>query len=131
MEPQMFVQRFSLLIFAVFVLPDLALQNTQATQSPSQGATPAREIQMTAKKYAFSPNPIRVKKGEHVRLIITATDRDHGFKLEAFNIEQRLKKGVPITVEFTADKAGTFPFKCFVHCGFGHSGMKGTLIVEE
>ena len=86
---------------------------------------------MTAKKYEFSPNPIRVKKGERVRLIITATDRDHGIKIEAFNIEEKLKKGVPTTVEFTADKAGSFPFKCSVHCGFGHGGMKGTLIVEE
>jgi cytochrome c oxidase subunit II len=127
----MIVKRLPLLMFAAFVLPALARLNGQATPSPAQGATPAHEIQMTAKKYEFSPNPVRVKKGEHVRLIITATDRDHGFKLEAFNIEQRLKKGVPTTVEFTADKAGTFPFKCSVHCGFGHGGMKGTLIVEE
>jgi cytochrome c oxidase subunit II len=127
----MIVKRLPLLMLAGFVLPALARLNAQATQSPPQGATPAHEIQMTAKKYEFSPDPIRVKKGEHVRLIITATDRDHGFKLEAFNVEQRLKKGVPTTVEFTADKAGTFPFKCSVHCGFGHGGMKGTLIVEE
>jgi len=127
----MMAKRLPLLMFAVFVLPALALLNVQATQSPAPGATPAHEIQMTAKKYEFSANPIRVKKGEHVRLIITATDRDHGFKLEAFNIEQKLKKGVPTTVEFAADKAGTFSFKCSVHCGFGHGGMKGTLIVEE
>jgi cytochrome c oxidase subunit 2 len=127
----MVVKPLPLLMFAVFILPALAWQNAQATQNAAPSATPAHEIQMTAKKYEFSPNPVRVKKGEHVRLIITATDRDHGFKLEAFNIEQKLKKGVPTTVEFTADKAGTFPFKCSVHCGFGHGGMKGTLIVEE
>jgi cytochrome c oxidase subunit 2 len=127
----MFVKRLSLLMFTAFALPALALLNAQATPSPAQGTTPAHEIQMTAKKYEYSPNPIRVKKGEHVRLIITATDRDHGFKLEAFNVEQKLKKGIPTTIEFTADKAGTFPFKCSVHCGLGHGGMKGTLIVEE
>lgn len=90
-----------------------------------------QEIQVTAKKYEYSPNPIRVKKGQPVKLIITAIDHDHGFKLEAFHIEQKLKKGVPTTVEFTPDKAGTFPFKCSVFCGFGHGGMKGTLVVEE
>ncbi len=116
----------------IFILV-LASLGAVAQETPgAQGTTPAvHEIQVTAKKYDFTPNPIRVKKGEHVRLIITATDRDHGFKLEAFNIEQKLKKGVPTTVEFTADKAGTFPFKCSVHCGLGHGGMKGTLIVEE
>lgn len=90
-----------------------------------------QEIQVTARKYEFSPNPIRVKKGAHVKLIITAIDHDHGFKLEAFHIEQKLKKGVPTTVEFTPDQAGTFPFKCSVFCGLGHRGMKGTLVVEE
>ncbi len=130
----MIVKRSQLCMIALLSVLAPAFPNAPAqdAQSPSQQTAPAvHEIQMTAKKYEYSPNPIRVKKGERVRLIITATDRDHGFKLEAFNIEQRLKKGVPTTVEFTADKAGTFPFKCSVHCGFGHGGMKGTLIVEE
>ena len=124
----MIVKRFSSLIFLFLLSTAISLLSQPA---PAQSAGQAHEIQMTAKKYEFSPNPIRVKKGERVRLIITATDRDHGFKIEAFNVEQKLKKGVPTTVEFTADKAGSFPFKCSVHCGFGHGGMKGTLIVEE
>jgi cytochrome c oxidase subunit 2 len=125
----MIVQRLSSLMFVLFLLSSTTSSSSQTPQA--QGPGQAHEIQMTAKKYEFSPNPIRVKKGERVRLIITATDRDHGIKIEAFNVEQKLKKGVPTTVEFTADKAGSFPFKCAVHCGFGHGGMKGTLIVEE
>lgn len=88
------------------------------------------EITMTAKKYEFNPAKIRVKQGEHVRLVITATDHDHGFKLEAFQIDQELKKGKAVTVEFTADKAGTFPFECSKFCGLGHKRMKGELVVE-
>lgn len=90
-----------------------------------------REIQMTAKKYEFNPNVITVKKGEQVKLIITALDRDHGFKLDAFGINQKLKKGAPTTIEFTADKTGTFPFQCSEFCGLGHRKMKGKLVVEE
>ncbi len=89
------------------------------------------EIKMTAKKYRFDPNEITVKKGQHVKLLITALDRDHGFKLEAFNINQKLKKGETETIEFTADKAGTFPFQCSEFCGLGHGKMKGKLVVEE
>lgn len=103
----------------------------QDAASNSQAAPNVHEIQVTAKKYEFSPNPIRVKKGESVRLIITATDHDHGIQLDAFHIKQKLKKGVPTTIEFTPDKAGTFPFKCSVFCGLGHGGMKGELVVEE
>lgn len=103
----------------------------QDAASNPQAAPNVHEIQVTAKKYEFSPNPIRVKKGEAVRLIITATDHDHGIQLDAFHIKQKLKKGVPTTIEFTPDKAGTFPFKCSVFCGLGHGGMKGELVVEE
>ena len=87
-------------------------------------------IQLTAKKYAFEPSQIHVKKGEHVQLIFTAVDHDHGFKLEAFHIDQLLKKGETVTVEFTADQAGTLPFQCSKFCGLGHKNMKGELVVE-
>lgn len=91
----------------------------------------AEVIHMTAKKYAFTPATITVKQGERVKLVITALDREHGFKLAAFHVDEKLKKGVPTTVEFTADKAGTFTFKCSVFCGLGHGRMKGKLIVEN
>jgi cytochrome c oxidase subunit 2 len=89
-----------------------------------------KEIKMTAKKYEFDPNVITVKHGDEVRLIITAIDRDHGFKLAAFHINKVLKEGEPTTIEFTADKAGTFPFECSKFCGMGHKRMKGQLIVQ-
>jgi len=105
-----------------------------AAGAPAQGpaaASEAREIQLAAKKYEFSPNLITVKKGEHVKLVITALDHDHGFKLDAFKINEKLKKGKATTVEFTPDQAGTFPFACSHFCGMGHGKMKGKLVVEE
>ncbi|HVN05121.1 MAG TPA: cupredoxin domain-containing protein [Bryobacteraceae bacterium] len=97
---------------------------------PALCQTAVTEIKMTAKKYEFDPSQIKVKQGDHVRLIITATDRDHGIKIAAFHIEQELKKGEPTTIEFTADKTGTFPFECSKFCGLGHKRMKGELVVE-
>lgn len=110
----------------------LALFAVTFPGAPAQDARAgdAGEIKVTAKKYAFDPNPIRVKKGDHVKLVITAVDHDHGFKLEAFHIDQQLKKGEATTVEFTADQAGTFPFQCSHFCGLGHKKMKGELVVE-
>ncbi|HLY60070.1 MAG TPA: cupredoxin domain-containing protein [Terriglobia bacterium] len=115
------------LLFAVVMVCGTG---AQAQDAGAGGAAP-REISISAKKYEFNPSVITVKKGEHVKLIITATDRDHGFKLDAFKIDQHLKKGEPATVEFTADKAGEFPFQCSVICGMGHHRMKGKLVVEE
>jgi cytochrome c oxidase subunit 2 len=100
------------------------------SQNAPAGPGESGEIKMTAKKYEFDPHVIQVKKGDHVKLVITAVDHDHGFKLEAFKIDQKLKKGEATTVEFTADQAGTFPFACSHFCGRGHREMKGELIVE-
>ena len=97
----------------------------------TQEAPPsANEVKMTAVKYRSDPDTVRVKKGDRAKLAITATDRDHGFKLAAFHIDQKLPKGEAVTVQFTADKAGTFPFQCSVFCGLGHKKMKGQPIVE-
>ncbi len=91
----------------------------------------AREIRVTARKYEFTPNPIKVKKGEQVRLLITAVDHDHGFKIDEFNINQLIKKGTTATIDLTPEKTGTFHFHCSHFCGMGHPKMHGELIVEE
>jgi len=96
----------------------------------AQGPASVAEIQMTAQKYDFKPDTITVKKGDRVKLVITSVDRDHGLKIDAFRVNQKLPKGQPVTVEFTADQAGTFPFECSQFCGLGHKKMKGKLQVE-
>jgi cytochrome c oxidase subunit II len=95
--------------------------------SSGGGAAP---IKMIAKKYEFTPDEIRVKKGDRVRLEIMALDHDHGFKVEAFHVDQKLPKGETTAVEFTADQTGKFAFECSHFCGLGHGKMKGQLIVE-
>ena len=89
-----------------------------------------KEFTITAKQFQFSPSTIEVNKGDRVRLIITSTDVPHGFAIAEYGINQRLEVGKPATIEFTADKEGTFTSFCSVICGAGHSGMKGKLIVH-
>ena len=101
-----------------------------SAQDAGQGAAEPGVIKMTAKKYAFEPDAIKVKKGDHVKLVVTSLDHDHGIKLQAFHIDRKLPKGQSVTIEFDADQAGTFPFECSVFCGLGHKKMKGQLTVE-
>jgi cytochrome c oxidase subunit 2 len=109
----------------------IMLAAISAVNCKAQSPQPAiSEFDLTAVKYNFDPNVIRVKKGDRVKLVITARDRDHGFKIAAFHIDQKLPKGKAVTVEFTADRIGTFPFQCSVFCGIGHKKMTGQLIVE-
>jgi cytochrome c oxidase subunit 2 len=119
------------LFLALTVTAGFAQDTAQHSAQPSRSADETREIKMSARKYRFDPDVITVKKGQRVRLVITALDRDHGFKIEAFNINQKLKKGDPAIVEFTAGQTGMFPFHCSEFCGLGHRRMKGKLLVEE
>jgi cytochrome c oxidase subunit 2 len=109
----------------------ITLLAVPALAQPLSSGVPSVQIKMTAKKYEFDPGVINVKKGDDVELVITALDHDHGFKLEVFKINERLKKGTATTVRFTPDKAGTFPFECSHFCGVGHGRMKGKLVVSE
>jgi heme/copper-type cytochrome/quinol oxidase subunit 2 len=106
-----------------------------------------RVIEVTAKKYEFNPSPIHVKQGTKVQLKIRSLDRKHGFKINLYPDGAEAKgdpglvfssnedcfeigEGAPAVVEFVARTAGTYSFKCCKHCGLGHGGMKGQLIVE-
>ena len=92
--------------------------------------TGVREIRMTAQKYRFDPQEIRVREGERVRLLITALDRKHGIRIKEFGVKTVLEKGKETVVEFVAERVGEYKFKCSVRCGWRHGSMKGKLIVE-
>jgi len=89
-----------------------------------------RVITAKAFRYNFDPNPIVVNHGERVKIVMTSTDVDHGFLLPDYKINTLLPVGRPTTIEFVADKQGTFKFLCSVLCGAGHGSMKGKLIVR-
>jgi cytochrome c oxidase subunit 2 len=110
------------------------MQVTGAQQPQDSAGTPSgkvHEIQVTLRKYEFTPASLRVRKGEHVRLTMAAIDHDHGFRLDEFEINQKIQKGTSAIVEFSPEKAGTFQFRCSIVCGLGHRNMRGTLVVEE
>jgi cytochrome c oxidase subunit II len=113
-------------VLGAFMLAAVSVSDGDAQAAPAG----VSEFELTAVKYNFTPSVIKVKKGDRVKLVITAGDREHGFKLAAFHIDQRLPKGEAVIVEFTADRTGAFPFQCSVFCGFGHKKMTGQLLVE-
>jgi cytochrome c oxidase subunit II len=126
------VNRLKMMLIGLTILSVASARTVaQVAKDAGTGAHGVHEIQVTLRKYEFSPGSLRVRKGEQVRLILAAVDHDHGFKLDDFNVNQKVLKGTTVVVEFTADKAGTFQFRCSSVCGLGHRGMKGTLVVAE
>lgn len=92
------------------------------------------DIYMTAIRSHFNPEHIYLKQGDHVRWHITnierAVDATHGFAVPVYNLTASLEPGEAITVEFTADTPGTFPFYCSEFCSALHLEMMGYLMVE-
>ena len=89
-----------------------------------------RKVEVVARKFAFEPSTIEVKAGESVEITFSSADTKHGFTCKELGLEKVVfAKGEPATVKFTAQKPGTYEFKCAKFCGLGHGKMKGAIVV--
>jgi cytochrome c oxidase subunit 2 len=98
---------------------------------PTHGQPGPRRIEVTAKRFNFTPGEITLKKGEPVVLVLQSTDVTHGVRFKELGIEVKAGKGQTSELAFTPSKTGTFVGHCSVFCGPGHGGMKLTLRVVE
>ncbi|MDR3391478.1 MAG: cupredoxin domain-containing protein [Sulfuriferula sp.] len=88
-------------------------------------------IKIVAKKFDYTPNVIRLKKGVPVVLEFTTLDILMGFKVPDLGIRTDITPGQVTRIRLVPDKAGVYPFLCDIFCGSGHSDMTGTIIVTE
>jgi cytochrome c oxidase subunit 2 len=88
-----------------------------------------RVIKIEARRFAYTPSTITVKRGEAVVLEVTALDFPHGFSVPELKIRADLVPGRPVRVPLRPDRAGRFTFLCNNFCGGGHEEMNGTLVV--
>lgn len=123
---------FSIIIVAGFWILGKIDDNNFSKNPGSENVLTGKikEIEVTARQFSFTPDLIRVKLGDNVRLKIKSVDVTHGFSLPDFGINEILEPGKTVIIEFQAARRGTFSFLCSIVCGAGHSGMRGTLIVE-
>lgn len=137
-KPSVLWMFFAFPLFAMLFSPP---RSAQARDQETQ------VIELSAKKYGYSPSPVHIKTGTKVQLKITATDHDPGFKIAivpdgsepsgkpglVFVSPQecwQLKKGETTTIEFLAQTPGAYTFKCCHTCGLGHRGMKSQIVVD-
>ena len=100
-----------------------------AAAAQNERAEP-RKIEITAKKFEFSPKRIEVKVGEAIELTANSADTKHGFECKELGIKKvTFEKEKPATITFTASQPGTYEFKCTHFCGLGHGKMKGQIVV--
>jgi cytochrome c oxidase subunit II len=93
-------------------------------------AAPQR-IEITAKRFAFEPGEITLKKGQPVVLVLRSTDVAHGIRIRDLNVEVKVGAHGTSELRFTPEKTGDFVGHCSVFCGSGHGGMVFTLHVVD
>lgn len=97
---------------------------------PAGAAPTERHVRLEARSFEYSPNVIRVNRGDRVVLTLEAVDVVHGFYLDGHDVQVEAEPGLPAQVSFVAGQPGKFRFRCSVSCGALHPFMIGELIVE-
>jgi len=87
-------------------------------------------VEITAKRFAFSPDKITLKKGQTVKLRLHSEDVTHGFFLRPLKLDEEIPAGQTAEVTITPQTAGTFTTICDHFCGANHGNMNMTIVVE-
>jgi cytochrome c oxidase subunit 2 len=95
----------------------------------------AQTIEITARQFAWTVNPPRVKAGVKTRIELHAADVNHA--LGVYDPDDTLIKqvnvlpGVTQTFVITFKKAGTYKLRCLEFCGVDHHLMENDLQVTR
>ncbi len=90
-----------------------------------------REITLTARNYRFSPARIEVAQDDLVKLTVQSEDNAYSLTIDEYRVSRRVPAGGSTTLEFRADRAGTFAFYSNLTNDSRHAQMRGELIVRS
>lgn len=107
--------------------------NTDQNQESSEEATimeASKKFTITSANFSFTPNMMKVKKGDKVQITLSNKEGFHDLKIDEFDVATNKINGAGTEiVEFVADESGTFEYYCSVGT-HRVQGMVGKLIVE-
>ena len=110
---------------------EIGLVGVPAMTNLTRASDNPKVIEITAKKFEFTPNEITLKKGEPVILRLTSSDRVHGFMSKPLKIDTDIPADKSADIPVTPDTAGDFTVICDHYCGTGHGNMKMKVTVVE
>ena len=111
-----------LAIAAIFATAAITL-GTRAEDAP-------KVVEITAKRFEFSPKEVTLKKGETVVLRLKTEDVTHGFMQRKLKVDTDIEPGKTTDVTVTPDTPGAYTVICDHFCGAGHGNMKMKIVVE-
>jgi heme/copper-type cytochrome/quinol oxidase subunit 2 len=92
---------------------------------------PAQEqvVRIETSQFAFDPGQITLQVGQRAVIEVLSTDVVHGIYIDGYELQAVAEVGQVETLEFIADRPGTFSIRCSVTCGPLHPFMVGKLHV--
>lgn len=111
-------------------LTALALRPTWLLGAARDQGPTARPFAVTAIRYRFDPSRIEVNQDDLVTVELSTEDIAHSMTIDTYRISKRVTPGHPITFEFRADRAGSFPYYCNLQIDDGCRQMRGELVVK-
>jgi|SRR5688572_14588822 heme/copper-type cytochrome/quinol oxidase subunit 2 len=100
---------------------------------PARGQEQApnrREFMVTAKDYRFAPSRIEVAQDDLVKVTVHSEDIAYSLTIDEYRLSKRVPAGGTTTIEFRADRAGTFAFYSNLTSDSRHAQMRGELVVR-
>ncbi len=88
-----------------------------------------KEYNVRVEQFSYTPEVIRVDRGDLVRLNLDSVDVEHGFYIDGYGVDVTVPEEGAKTIEFVAKKAGAFRVRCSSTCGPFHPFMVGKLVV--
>ncbi|OGZ45510.1 MAG: hypothetical protein A3C84_04325 [Candidatus Ryanbacteria bacterium RIFCSPHIGHO2_02_FULL_48_12] len=111
--------------------PDVPASEPTDAGATMEDAGQVKEFTVSGGEFYYEPSALAVKKGDKVRIVFKNADGFHDFRIDELGVAtKKINDGQTDTVEFTADKVGSFEYYCSVG-KHRQMGMKGTLTVGE
>jgi heme/copper-type cytochrome/quinol oxidase subunit 2 len=115
LAPLFFVMAGLVVAFAPLPVPSLAPQE--------------RTFRIDARQFTYSPSELKVNAGDTVTIQLVSNDVVHGLYVDGYDVSVEADPGQTAALTFTANKPGSFRFRCNVTCGAMHPFMIGKLTV--
>jgi cytochrome c oxidase subunit 2 len=123
-------RRRALLIAGAAALPLAVLLRPSGAAGAQEQAPNRPDITIVARNFQFVPSRVEVMEDDLVRLTIQSEDNAYSFVIDEYRIVRRVPAGRATSIEFRADRTGTFRFYSNLTNDRAHAAMQGQLVVR-